>query len=195
MLGLPDGTVKLVPHSSEWQLHFETEKARLQESIGAYVVDIQHIGSTAIPGIKAKPIIDMMAGLRKPNLWQACVAPLRAMGYEPYTGPVDLPDWHLFIKNQNGRKTHHVHLVPWNGDFWTSRMLFREYLLRHPEVAEKYEELKLRLAKQYPNNRAAYTHDKGDFVRTITELAVYVYRRSGLEQLPLPTQVILPRDD
>ncbi len=195
MLGLPDGTVKLVPHSPQWRDYFESEKARLQESLGEYVVDIQHIGSTAIPTIRAKPIIDMMAGLRRMELWQACVSPLEAMGYEPYVGPVDLPDWHLFIKNQNGRKTHHVHLVPWNGDFWTSRLLFREYLLRHTEVAEKYEELKLQLAERYPNNRAAYTRDKGDFVRAITELAVLVYRQSGLEELTMPTKIILPRDE
>lgn len=169
-LGVAEGKVKLVPPTSVWQTYFDLESQRLYAALGEYVKEIRHIGSTAIPGIYAKPIIDIMAGLAQIEDFPQCEAPLVALGYT-YQGEQAIPGWHFFKKKNGDLTTHHLHVVEWNSPYWVDRVLFQEYLARHPAVAEAYERLKLELEKKYANNREGYTRDKTDFIGKVTEMA------------------------
>lgn len=188
MLGLPHGIVKLVPYTPKWKEYYEIEAAKLRAAVGEYVVEIRHMGSTAIPGIRAKPIIDILMGLADLNDIVYCREPLLALNYQPYEGGVDLPDWYMFTKVQYGRKTHHLHVVEWNSDFWITRILFQKYLCRHPEVAAAYEELKVQLAIKYADDRDSYTQGKSDFIQAVMEMAIRAERQAkenGDSSLPM----------
>lgn len=171
MLGVAYGKVKLAPPSPNWQTYFQSEAHILYQAIKSYVMEIRHIGSTAIPGIWAKPIIDIMAGLENLADIQFCVPLLKSVGYN-YMGEQPIPGWHFFIKGHGEIKTHHLHVVEWESDYWVSHLLFMNYLCQHQEVAAAYEELKLELAKKYPNDRESYTRDKGYFIKAILEMAL-----------------------
>ncbi len=184
MLGLPQGTVKLVPYTSSWQTYFKKEAERLREAIGDRIADVRHIGSTAIPGICAKPIIDIMVGLNRLEDLEDLLEPLAALGYL-YKGEQTIPGWHFFVKGDAERKTHHLHVVASQSNFWTTRLLFQEYLCQHPEVAEAYESLKQQLARQYPNDRASYTQGKADFIQAVIEMALRARRHAHDDAPPV----------
>jgi GrpB-like predicted nucleotidyltransferase (UPF0157 family) len=169
-LGVMEGKVRLIPHNPLWLLYFDDESRRLHAALGPYIKEIRHIGSTAIPGIYAKPILDIMVGLVNLADIRYCEAPLAALGYI-YEGEQDISGWHFFRKKTGNLTTHHLHLVEWNGSYWLDHILFQEYLFRHPEVAEAYERLKLELEKRHADNREAYTRDKTDFINKVTEMA------------------------
>lgn len=169
-LGVADGKVRLVPHNPLWQTHFDFESRHLYAALDPYIKEIRHIGSTAIPGIYAKPILDMMVGLGEIADVHRCEAPLAALDYS-YEGEQAIPGWHFFRKKTGDLTTHHLHVVEWNGSYWRNHILFHEYLLQHHEVAEAYERLKLVLAKKHADNREAYTQDKTDFVNKVTDMA------------------------
>ena len=191
-LGLRYGTVKLVPHSPEWKKHFEIEKVLLAEAIGRYIVEIRHIGSTAVPGIHAKPIIDIMVGLEHLQDIEHCIPPLEEIGYI-YMGEQDIPGWHFFIKGRGEVKTHHLHVVEWDSEYWITHLLFQEYLVRHPEVAHAYEQLKLALEDKYPDDRTAYTRDKSDFIHAMTEMAQRArHHAKEPDEPPLPPASMPP---
>ncbi len=191
-LGLRYGKVKLVPHSPEWKQHFQLEHKLLKKAIGHYVVEIRHIGSTAIPTIYAKPIIDIMAGLRQVEDVKHCIEPLKQIGYT-YMGEQEIPGWHFFTKGNKSVKTHHLHVVEWKSEYWVTHILFQEYLCRHPEVAYAYEKLKLDLEQKYPDDRESYTRDKSDFIHAMTEMAQRArYHANEPEEPPLPPASIPP---
>lgn len=192
VLGLRYGAVKLAPHSPKWQPLFDIEKRLLQALIGSYVMEIRHIGSTAIPSIYAKPILDIMAGLHKLEDIAHCIAPLESAGYQ-YMGEQAIPGWHFFIKGVGEIKTHHLHVVKWNSDYWITHILFQEYLCRHPEAAYAYEQLKRDLEKKYPDDRESYTRDKTDFINAITEMAQRArHHAKESEEPPLPPASMPP---
>jgi GrpB-like predicted nucleotidyltransferase (UPF0157 family) len=169
-LGVAEGKVRLVPHNPLWQTYFDAESQNLYAALAPYIKEIRHIGSTAIPGIYAKPILDIMVGLIDIADVRHCEAPLAALGYT-YEGEQEIAGWHFFRKKTGKMTTHHLHVVQWNGAYWLDHILFHRYLFQHPEVAEAYERLKLTLAKKYATDRAAYTQDKTDFVNKVTEMA------------------------
>jgi GrpB-like predicted nucleotidyltransferase (UPF0157 family) len=169
-LGIMEGKVRLVPHNPLWLMCFDDESRRLHAALGAYVKEIRHIGSTAIPDIYAKPILDIMVGLVNIADVRYCEAPLAALNYV-YEGEQAISGWHFFRKKTGDLTTHHLHLVDWNGSYWLDHVLFQEYLVRHPEVAEAYERLKLELEEKHADDREAYTRDKTDFISKVTEMA------------------------
>lgn len=172
-LGLREGKVQLVPHNSLWRTYFDLESQRLYAALGSYVKEIRHIGSTAIPGIYAKPILDIMVGLVAIADVRHCEKLLTTLGYI-YEGEQAISGWHFFKKKAGDLTTHHLHIVEWGGSYWVDHVLFQEYLFRHPEVAEAYENLKLVLEKKHADNREAYTRDKTDFINKVTEMAYRV---------------------
>jgi GrpB-like predicted nucleotidyltransferase (UPF0157 family) len=178
-LGVIEGKVRLVPHNPLWPVYFDDESRRLYTALGPYIKEIRHIGSTAIAGIYAKPILDIMVGLVSIADVRYCEAPLAALDYI-YEGEQAISGWHFFRKKTGDLTTHHLHLVEWNGSYWLDHVLFQEYLFRHPEVAEAYERLKLELEKRHADDREAYTRDKTDFINKVTEMArrVQQYRLS-----------------
>jgi GrpB-like predicted nucleotidyltransferase (UPF0157 family) len=149
MIGLERGVVRVEPYNAQWKRLFEEEKARLQTAIGQHVLDIQHVGSTAIPGMIAKPIVDIGIAVTSFEAASVCVQPVEQLGYE-YRGE------HM---NEIGSRD------------WENQVLFRDYLIQHLGLAEEYATLKAGLARQYPTDRDAYTDGKAHFIERVLGMA------------------------
>ena len=162
--------IHLVAYDAAWPRLFESERALLESVLGPWLHGpIEHIGSTAVPGLTAKPVIDIMAGVRDlPSSLdaRAALAPLNYM-YFPYRADA----MHWFCKPSPARRTHHLHLVPVQSSLWQERLAFRDYLQASADAAAEYAVLKLALAEQHPFDREGYTDAKGDFVRSIVDRA------------------------
>jgi GrpB-like predicted nucleotidyltransferase (UPF0157 family) len=161
--------ITLAPYSKQWPEEFEKEKELLLDSIGKWVLEIEHVGSTAIPGLSAKPIIDIMIGVK--SLSEAdreCVSRIKKLGYAYIKKYEDeIPNRRYFQKvNESGQRTHQIHLVEMNSDWWRRHLLFRNYLRAHPETAKEYESLKRQLAKCYTDTNE-YARAKTAFVRDV----------------------------
>ncbi|HSB66638.1 MAG TPA: GrpB family protein [Anaerolineales bacterium] len=164
MLGLEKGQVRLVPYAPEWKLYFEREKAALQEALGSRVLDIQHVGSTSIPGMIAKPIVDIAIAVVDFEEARECVPLVEELGYE-YKGEFGIPRRHYFVKGDP--RLFHLHMSEMIGLEWQNTLLFRDYLRHHPAVAEEYALLKQQLAEKYPQDREAYLNGKTDFIEHV----------------------------
>ena len=157
-----------MPHTERWHDLFAEEEDRLRVAVGEYALAIEHVGSTAICGLWAKPIIDIAVAVREIADAGRCVIPLERIGYE-YRGEQGIPGRHLFGKGEP--RTHHLHLVEMGSDFWRSHLLFRDYLRQHREVRERYEKLKRELAQKHEEDREAYTEGKAEFIEGVLEVA------------------------
>jgi GrpB-like predicted nucleotidyltransferase (UPF0157 family) len=152
---------------------FEDEKARLMALVGEWVADIQHIGSTSVPGLGAKPVIDILIGVRSLADADAhCLQPIVSLGYEYVPAyEAGMPYRRFFRKNDaQGERTHHIHLVEIGGEFWERHLVFRDYLRAHPEAAKDYERLKRELAPRFTNGND-YAEAKTDFIRSVEAAA------------------------
>ncbi len=174
--------VYVVPYDPAWPRMFEEEKKHLLDCLPSRLIRrIEHFGSTAIPGLAAKPIVDMLVEVGSLEQTKARIVPvLEAQGYDYFwraTHGEDGPPFYAwFIKrNSAGVRTHHIHMVESDFAHW-DRLLFRDYLIAHPETAKEYEALKLLMARHYPNDRIAYTNGKTEFVMRVTQVAKEYYR-------------------
>ena len=171
MIGLKRGTVRLTVHQDEWIYEAENTIKELKELLGDTAIDIQHIGSTAVSSIHAKPIIDIVVGVRELNDIQPYIKALRGNGFvfrgEAVSGQI------LFVKGnfEEDLRTHHIHVVRWSGSEWNNYINFRDYLNAFPEKALLYDECKQRLAIQFPSNRKCYTERKRKLIDTFLEEA------------------------
>jgi GrpB-like predicted nucleotidyltransferase (UPF0157 family) len=170
MLGLERKSVGLVPHKKEWKTLFEQEEKSIRAAMGEYLVEIQHIGSTSIAEIAAKPIIDIMVGVRDLRDVEKCIPPLEKIGYE-YRGEHGVAGRPFFRKGTTAASTHHLSVVKFSGNVWKKHLLFRDYLRENADAARKYDELKKDLAIKFKNNREAYTDGKTEFVEEILRAA------------------------
>ena len=168
MVGSERDIVRLIPYNSDWEQLFEDEKSRLIEVVGAYVLDIQHVGSTSIPGMIAKPIIDIAIAVQNFEDATVCIKPIEQLGYE-YRGEFGIPRRHYFTKGDP--RTHHIHMNEISSRDWLDQVTFRNYLIQHPGVAKEYAELKVKLAQSYPTNRQLYTESKAPFINHVLQLA------------------------
>jgi GrpB-like predicted nucleotidyltransferase (UPF0157 family) len=151
---------------------FTREKNRLMNVIAPWVMEIEHVGSTAVPGLAAKPTIDIMAGIRTLDEAPLMIPRLEKIGYiyhEKYQESI--PErCYLYRMNGSGH-THHLHIVEMNSEFWCSHLLFRDYLRDHPDVASDYAELKIRLLDEFYDDLEGYTYAKTDFITSVLNLA------------------------
>lgn len=154
--------VIVVDYDDEWLERFERERMLIAGALGDLAVSIEHVGSTAVPGCAAKPVIDIMIGLRTLAEGERCIAPLEAIGYE-FRGDGGIAE-HLFFRRGKPR-THHLHMVERGGSYWNEHIAFRELLRTTPELAREYGALKKRLAARYRTQRVEYTEAKTPFVR------------------------------
>ena len=168
MIGLEPGTVQLLPHQTAWHELFEDEKQRLQVAIGEFVLDIQHVGSTAIPNIPAKPIIDIGVAVHNFEEAAVCIPLVEALGYN-YRGENGIPRRHYF--NKGNPRTHHLHINEIAGENWANQVLFRDYLRENSQLAQAYAQFKLELAKQFPTEREQYSKKKDPFIEEILRFA------------------------
>ncbi|WP_459193823.1 GrpB family protein [Halosimplex sp. J119] len=170
MVGLERGTVELEPYRDEWRDHYEREVQRLTEIAGEWFLDFEHIGSTAIEGMVAKPIIDILAVVEEVDEANDLVPILEEHGYEHRPGDVE---GRLFLaKGPPTNRTHYLSITEQGSDFYREKLAFREYLREHHEAADQYASLKKRLAEAHPENRERYTAEKGAYIRDILDRAM-----------------------
>ena len=162
-----DAPVHIVPYDLAWPGGFEAERQLLVEAIGPWVVAgaIEHIGSTAIAGLDAKPVIDIMAGVESLAASRAALPILER--YEYCYAPYRTEAMHWLCKPSPAQRTHHLHLVPLGSPLWIEQLAFRDYLRTHADVALEYAALKRRLADPYRLDREAYTTGKVPFVQRV----------------------------
>jgi len=165
--------VHITDYDPDWPARYEEARARITEILGDRLVVFEHVGSTSVPGLAAKDIIDMMPGIATSADLDPCIEPMVAAGYSYCPNYEHLfPDRRLFRMGSGRDVTEHVHIVPLNCPFWTRHIAFRDRLRTHPEVAAAYEELKLELAAKHRNERANYTDAKTDFIEEQIRLAL-----------------------
>lgn len=162
--------MRLSAYDPGWPARFEAERARLAAAIGEWAVGgIHHVGSTAVPGLDAKPVIDILVGVTDLPHSRACREPLAGLGY--LWAPYRPGEMHWFCKPDPNRRTHHLHLVPVDSPRFRDELAFRDYLRSHPDVAADYAALKRKLAARFEHDREAYTEAKGDFIATTVDRA------------------------
>ena len=165
--------IAIDPYNPSWPLLFENEAEFLRRKLPAPLIGrIEHFGSTAVPGLAAKPIIDVLVEVRSSAEARERIAPLlESEGYDYFWRTDVEPAYAWFIRRDGaGRRTHHVHMVERDSELW-ERLHFRDYLREFPDEAERYEVLKLSLSRRHPNDRVAYTEGKAEYVKLITERA------------------------
>ncbi len=168
--------VIIVDYDPRWPRFYDEEKTNILRVIGPMVVGIEHIGSTAVPGLAANPIIDILLGVKHLSDATWCIQPLRTLGYE-YV-PEDeksIPDQRYFRKGKvqgtEQGSTHHLHIVEAGGDSWSPHLLFRDYLRAHPEEARRYVDLKKTLTARFGSDRKSYADAKADYFQEIVARA------------------------
>ena len=168
-LGLKRGTVQLEPHDKQWdEAAIQTIK-KLKSILGDDAVDIQHIGSTAIPAIKAKPIIDIVVGVTDFEKIMSYNEQLQKEGIF-YRGS-DVEDQILYVMGdmEKNIRTHHIHIVKWNGTEWKNYIHFRDYLNDNENMALQYQKVKEELESKYADDRVAYTNGKQEMIDIIQQ--------------------------
>ena len=177
------GPIIIADYDPAWPVMFEQERALLHTALGSFLVTCEHVGSTAVPGLAAKPIIDLLVGVR--GLVEAeshYIEPLEALGY---THIPDYKSWLadelFFRKGIPGPWTHHIHMMQPSSSLWERRLLFRDYLRTHREAADTYSNLKRSLAIEFGDNIAAYRDAKTAFIEEIMLKARNDEGRNGLK--------------
>ena len=169
--------IVIVPYDSRWPGRFREEETHMRAVLPAQLLGrIEHYGSTAVPGLAAKPIVDMLIEVTDLDATRARIAPiLEAKGYDYFWRPTfgdDVPPWYAwFIKRDQprGTRTHHLHMITKAAEFtehWRA-LLFRDYLRTHPGIARDYGALKVRLAEEHRHDRIAYTRGKSEFIAEV----------------------------
>ena len=163
-----DAPIFIAPYDATWPRLFKSEQRLLEELLAPWLVgSIEHIGSTAVPGMPAKPIIDLMAAVGDLNGSQAAIPILETAGY--CYAPYRPDEEHWFCKPKPSLRTHHLHLVPFKSRLWSETLIFRDYLRQEPVTAQKYIDLKVRLAQLYSADREAYTEGKKQFITSVVQ--------------------------
>ncbi len=165
--------ISIVPYNEEWPKLFQQEASFLRSQLPSSVVGrIEHFGSTAVAGLAAKPIVDLLIEVSSLERTKEEVVPLmQSLGYDYFWRLDCTPPYAWFIKRDaQGTRTHHLHMVEADSVLW-ERLLFRDYLREFPEEAKLYQDLKLALAAKYPSDRVAYTKGKTEFIEALTEKA------------------------
>lgn len=166
MLGLKRTSVLLEDHCTRWSALFNDEKKILTSLLSEYIVSIEPVGSTAVPGLKAKPVIDIAIGLISFETISDVLGVLVSNGYEhrPLNGSAGR---YVFVRGPCERRTHHLHVEEYGGEAWNDHIDFRNCLRRYPALCKQYETLKIRLSEAYPDDRDSYTAQKADFIQQV----------------------------
>lgn len=159
-------SILIEPYSEEWPRRFAEERALLEGALHPWLAGpIEHVGSTAVPGLAAKPVIDIMAGVHSLEASRPALAALEPLGYlhAPYRAEV----MHWLCKPGAEVRTHHLHLVPVGSSRWNDAIAFRDRLRSDRALADAYAALKRDLARKHPNDREAYTEAKRPFIEMV----------------------------
>ena len=162
-----DDPIEVVDHDPRWAETFKHERGRLSEVLGELAKAIEHVGSTAVPGLAAKPILDIMVGVERTPLPERTLIALGVLGYQ-YRGDSGVPGKQYFRTNP---RTRHLHVVEFGSDDWVRTLAFRDYLRAHPAAVHAYEALKRDLARRHRDNRNRYLEGKASFIQSVLERA------------------------
>ena len=161
----PPASVEIAPYDPGWPARFETEKVALLAIFETADVFVEHVGSTAVPGLGAKPIVDLMLGVDRLETVETHIPALADAGWQYISEhETQLPERRFFAKPPERPRAFHLHAVERGAHFWARHLLFRDHLRAHPEDAQAYEQLKRRLAARYGRDREGYTDAKTDFI-------------------------------
>jgi len=167
VLGLEPGTVRLREYTPLWAQLFLLEAAQLRDALAELALDVQHVGSTAVPGLIAKPILDIAVAIPAHATVPKCATSLARLGYQ-YAYWADLENDHCFEKGVE--RTHHVHLVELDSRQWSDYLRFRDALRTNAQLARDYERTKMELGARFCRDRASYTRAKADFIRHVLSI-------------------------
>lgn len=172
----PSNAIAIVEYDPRWPALYEEERERIVAAIDEWAPDVHHVGSTAVPGLAAKPIIDIMVAMRSEHEMVLAITPLVQTGYE-CLGEYGIPGRIYFRKtletpglgqSHGGvARTHHLHMFPAGHAEWDRHIHFRDYLRAHPSVAMEYQSLKRELAARFSTDFEGYTDAKTEFIRGI----------------------------
>lgn len=166
-LGLPHDQNRLVSHDPCWAVEFRRERARLAPALANIALGIEHYGSTAVPGLSAKPILDILIGVKPLDRWADCHDPLLALGYD-YAEHAGVPGHHIFGRGRDrSERTHLLHVVEFGGESWISNLAFRDALRIDPDLRQQYMEIKTAALANAPTGRAAYNALKSTAIARI----------------------------
>ena len=167
------GSIVVSDYDPNWPALFEQERGRIKAALGPFALAIEHVGSTAVPGLPSKPLIDLLVGV--PGLEGAmarCIEPIEALGYKYIPEYASwLPGELFFRKGPPGPWTHHIHLMEPSHPRWKALLVFRDYLRTHPEAARAYADIKRALAASSKDDIKAYRNGKSTFVEATTAKA------------------------
>ena len=163
-LGLASGTVRVVPYDPEWPRLFDAEALRLREALAPLAIVLEHTGSTSVPGLAAKPVLDMLAGVPSDAPIEPYIAALVAAGYV-HRGEQGVPGREFFRRGDP--RSYHIHLTRIGSAFWYEHIIFRDYLRTHADARDDYARLKRALADRFPTDRGAYIDGKASFIRGV----------------------------
>lgn len=176
-LGIPRHSAVVVPYDPDWPVLFEEERRRIAAAVGHIVTGVHHVGSTSIPGMPAKPILDIAVLLREFEDGERCIEPLESIGYvHKGVDEVDIPGDRFFLKGhppQEGCadgeviRTHILHMYTLDSPIRRDHFQFRDYLIAHPEIAAAYARLKLALGDRHSDDRTSYSAGKRSFIREV----------------------------
>jgi GrpB-like predicted nucleotidyltransferase (UPF0157 family) len=160
--------IHLVPYDPLWPREFEAEADRIRRACHELPLELEHIGSTSIPNIFAKPIIDILAGVPPRETREPYIEALVGIGYE-HLGAYGVPGRDYFRRGTP--RTHHVHMFSWSSRRWRDHLAFRDYLRAHPDAAQEYSMLKRELAATFADDSRRYAEEKGPFIKAVLRAA------------------------
>ncbi|MGP0689648.1 GrpB family protein [Priestia aryabhattai] len=165
-----DKQIVIEKYTSDWALSFNEEKKLLKDIISDIAILIEHIGSTSVKGLGAKPIVDIMIGVCNLEKVGGFIEPLSNIGYE-HVFHKEFPNRRFFRKGLWRAGTHHLHIYKYESEEWNRNILFRDYLRKHPDVRNQYNQLKIELAQKYSCDRVGYTEAKAQFITDVIQKA------------------------
>jgi len=165
-----DKEITIEIYNSNWSKQFEEEKVKLKEILAEKVISIEHIGSTSVEGLGAKPILDIAIGVNDLEVVSEFIDPLKQIGYA-FVYHKEFPERHFFRKGKWRAGTHHLHFYQFEGEHWNNQILFRNYLRNNPDVLKEYHQLKVDLAEKFRFDRVFYTENKSPFIQKVLQKA------------------------
>ncbi len=163
--------IQMVPHNPEWRQAFRQEAEQIAAALDEDVVTVHHMGSTAIPGIYAKPVLDMLLVVRSVEALDEKQSEIEALGYEA-RGEYGIPGRRFYRRdNSQGDRTHQVHAFEVGSPQIARHLAFRDYMIAHPKAAQEYSDLKRELAAKHPSDIEAYMDGKDAFIQEIDRQA------------------------
>jgi GrpB-like predicted nucleotidyltransferase (UPF0157 family) len=159
--------VVIVGYNPQWPAFYESETKLIRGVLGSRILAIEHIGSTAVPNLGGKNIIDIMAGVNSREEAKQCLEPLESIGYTEVIPQVNEADWYYCLEKSQQTLGYHLHLVRFGSEHWKKHVIFRDFLRKNPKVAQEYYTLKRELAAKYGTDRLGYTGAKTAFIESV----------------------------